>query len=70
MKIAADVLVEYQHFNKDKSAIPTGRYFFEEVNARINDMALRGETCPMNISLRTAQLWAKSMRDGNFLSKA
>lgn len=66
MKIAADVLVEYQHINKDMSAIPTGRHFFEEVNARINNMALRGEACPMNISLRTAQQWAKKMRDGSF----
>ncbi|MBU3582025.1 hypothetical protein ICN19_08345 [Polynucleobacter sp. AP-Capit-er-40B-B4] len=66
MKIASDVVDEFRQLNQDKDALPTGKYLADEVNARINEMALRGEPCPMNISTRTGQDWIKKMRDKTF----
>jgi len=66
MKIAIDVVNEYRFTNNIKNGLPTGQYLYEKVNAKINAMALRGEPCPMDISLRACQDWIKKMREGRF----
>ena len=65
-EIANKVLMEYRVTKSDSSAIPTGQYLFEKINEIINIKALAGEPCPMDVKLRTCQLWAKEIRDGNF----
>jgi hypothetical protein len=65
-EIAKKVLMEYRVIKDDSSAIPTGQYLFEKINEIINIKALAGEPCPMDVKLRTCQLWVKEIRDGNF----
>lgn len=66
MEIANEVVAEFKSLNSTKDAWPTGKYLFENINSRINEMALRGEPCPMNVSLRTCQEWLKKIKGGNF----
>lgn len=65
-EIAKKVLMEYRVSKGNSSAIPTGQYLFEKINEIINIKALAGEPCPMDVKLRTCQLWAKEIRNGNF----
>jgi hypothetical protein len=65
-EIASKVLIDYRVSKGDASAIPTGQYLFEKINEIINIKALAGELCPMDVKLRTCQLWAKEIRDGCF----
>jgi len=65
-EIANKVLIEYRVTKGDSSATPTGQYLFEKINEIINIKALAGEPCPMDVKLRTCQLWVKEIRDGSF----
>lgn len=58
--------MEYRVIKDDSSAIPTGQYLFEKINEIINIKALAGEPCPMDVKLRTCQLWVKEIRDESF----
>jgi hypothetical protein len=68
-EIAGKVLMDYRVQEGDLSAIPTGQYLFEKINEIINAKALAGEPCPMDVKLRTCQLWAKEIREGSFIPK-
>jgi hypothetical protein len=65
-EIAAKVLADYRIAKNNPGATPTGQYLYEKINEIINIKALAGEPCPMDVKLRTCQLWAKEIREGSF----
>lgn len=66
MGIAIFVAKKFKAQNQSSDATLTGQYLFDNINSIINDMALRGEPCPMDVKLRTCQLWAKKIKEGSF----